>query len=227
MANSLDLAFSTALVSVIGVIPQFLGGIMVFLIGLILSGWGKSLVFQLLKAVNLNTLKQNSALNEFLNRAEIHFRLDKALAEIVRWLILYVFTIAALNVVGLTVVSDFLSGILSYIPSVINALIIIVIGVLVAGFMESLVKSAVAPIDLASARLMGKIASYTVFVFASLFAVSELGIARQYIMAVFIGFVAMLSLGFGLAIGLGAKDLVKEMLTKWSSHFYGKDPIDR
>jgi hypothetical protein len=62
---------------------------------------------------------------------------------------------------------------------------------------------------------MGKIASYTVVTIAALAALSELNIAENFINILFIGFVAMLALGFGLAIGLGGKDLVAVMLTDW------------
>ena len=46
-------------------------------------------------------------------------------------------------------------------------------------------------------------------------AISELGIASEFIFILFVGFVTTLTLGFGLAIGLGAKDLVKNILDDW------------
>ena len=49
-------------------------------------------------------------------------------------------------------------------------------------------------------------------------AINELGIAQSLINTLFIGVVATLSLGIGLAIGLGAKELVAKMLMDW----YGK-----
>jgi hypothetical protein len=56
-------------------------------------------------------------------------------------------------------------------------------------------------------------------VFAALVAIGELGIAESFINTLFIGFVAMLSIGLGLAFGLGAKDVVNLMLTKWYQDF--------
>jgi hypothetical protein len=89
------------------------------------------------------------------------------------------------------------------------------IGVLLAGLVEGVVKGALASVDLKTARLMGKIASYTVVTIATLAAFSELKIAESFINILFIGFVAMLSLGFGLAIGLGAKDVIGQALSEW------------
>jgi small-conductance mechanosensitive channel len=98
---------------------------------------------------------------------------------------------------------------------VLSAVIVLSIGVLLAGVVEGLVKGALASVDLKTARLMGKIASYTVVSVAVLAAFSELNIAASFINILFIGFVSMLALGFGLAIGLGAKDVVGEVLSDW------------
>ena len=56
-------------------------------------------------------------------------------------------------------------------------------------------------------------------VFTTLAAINELGIAQSLINILFIGFVAMLALGFGLAIGLGTKDLIGEILHEWYRAF--------
>ena len=50
-------------------------------------------------------------------------------------------------------------------------------------------------------------------------AISELGIAQEFILIIFIGFVVMISLGFGLALGLGGKDLVSKILNDWYKKF--------
>ena len=112
-----------------------------------------------------------------------------------------------------------LESILAYIPNVISAALILTIGVLLAGVVEKLVKGAVGTIDVKSGRLFGKIASYTLVVFATLAAISELQIARASINTIFTGFIAMLAIGFGLALGLGAKDLVARVLNDWYEKF--------
>ena len=69
--------------------------------------------------------------------------------------------------------------------------------------------------DIKLGRLSGRLASYLVVIFAVMAAINELGIAQSLINTLFMGLVAMLALGFGLAIGLGAKDLVSEILNNW------------
>jgi hypothetical protein len=52
-------------------------------------------------------------------------------------------------------------------------------------------------------------------IFGALVAIGELGIAKEFINILFIGFIAMLALAFGLAFGLGAKEVVREVLENW------------
>ena len=81
----------------------------------------------------------------------------------------------------------------------ISAILILVIGLLLAGLVESLVKGSIKTIDGKSARLLGKLASYLVVILAVMIAISELGIAQEFILVMFVGFVSFLALGLGLA----------------------------
>lgn len=198
-----------------GFIPSLLGAIIIFLFGLILAKWAKALIVKILSALKLDHLLRKSGLEPYLDRADIRVKAEVFLGEIVKWLIVVVFFIAAVNILGLTTVSAVLNSILGYIPSIVSAVLILTIGVLLAGLVESLIKGAVNQVDPKTSRLLSKIASYLVVIVAALAAVNELGIAQSLINTLIIGVVATLSLGVGLAIGLGAKDLVSKMLIDW------------
>jgi len=215
LQDTLMVVTSNVLATLIAFVPQFLGAIIVFLIGVLLSRWAKILIKNVLQAINLTAITKNTALQQFMDRAEIRVKIEELIGELVRWLIMYIFLIAAVNVLGLVTVSDFLTNILSYVPRVISASLIFALGVLAAGFTEGLVKSAVTSFDITTGRIAGKAASYTVVIFASLVAIGELGIAERFINTLFIGFVAMISIGMGLAFGLGAKDVVNDILREW------------
>lgn len=208
-------AGSNILTRFFGFIPSLLGAIIIFLFGLILAKWAKALIVKILGALKLDHLLRKSGLEPYLNRADIRVKAEVFLGEIVKWLIVVVFFIAAVNILGLTTVSAVLNSILGYIPSIVSAVLILTIGVLLAGLVESLIKGAVNQVDPKTSRLLSKIASYLVVIVAALAAINELGIAQSLINTLIIGVVATLSLGLGLAIGLGAKDLVSKILIDW------------
>ena len=221
--NDLFSAFNFALTSsfnplVMGIaqfLPRLLGAILTFSLGVILGGWAKAIILKILKTVNFSKSVTSSALQKFFDKAQIKSSLEVILAEVVRGTIILLFFISSVNLLGLTTITQVLTGILAYIPNVISATIILVIGVLLAGIVEKLIKGSLGSVDIKTGRGVAKLASYTVVIFAAMAAFSQLGIAQSLVNTIFIGFVAMLALGLGLSLGLGSKDLVKTILESW------------
>lgn len=212
-------AVSTAIVETIqallNFLPNLIGALLVFLIGVLVAKWSKTIIVKTLQAIQFEKLFKNSQFKKFLTKADVSHKIEELLGSIVKWIIILTFFIASANIIGLTSVSSLLTGVLNYIPNVLSAVIVLVLGVLLAGVVERLVKGSIAGIDIKIARLMGKISSYIIVVIAILAAFSELRIATGFINIIFIGLVSTLSLGMALAIGLGAKDIISELLSDW------------
>lgn len=199
-------------------LPSLFGALLIFLVGLILAKWAKVLTVKVLSAIKLDKVLRKIGLEPFLSQADVKLKAEVIIGEVAHWLIIIIFFIAGVNVLGLTTVGSVLASVLSYIPNIISAILILSIGVLLAGLVESIIKGAVNQIDPKTGRLLSKVASYLVVIVATLAAINELGIAQSLINILFIGIITTLSLGIGLAVGLGAKDLVSKMLMDW----YGK-----
>lgn len=216
--NALLDAFSKMLGSFALFIPNLLGALVIFVLGILLSGWLKVIVIKLLSALNLSKLFASTPVAKFLEKAEITSKIENVIGEIVRILVALIFFVAAVNLLGLTTVSRVLDSILAYLPNVFAAILILALGVLIAGVVESLVKGSLGTVDLKTARLLAKTSSYIVMIFAVLAAFSQLGIAAVFINTLFTGLVAMLAIGLGLSLGLGSKDLVQKLLDEWYSN---------
>lgn len=213
------LAASNILTNVLSYLPTILAALSVFIVGIVLAKWAKVLTVKILEKIKLSAVIKKSGVEPFLRKAEIKVKIEEIFGNIIKWLIILIFFITTVNILGLTTVSLVLNNILSYIPKVISAVLVLTVGVLLAGLVEGVVKGALAQVDLKTSRLLGKVSSYLVVIFASLTAVNELQIAQTLVNTLFIGFVGMLALGFGLAIGLGAKDLISDILRDWYENF--------
>lgn len=213
--NALYSVWVSTLGSVFELFPHILGAILVAVLGILIGNWVKTITIKSLQMIKFETFIKDSKFQAFLLKAEVTEKVEEVIGSIFKWLIVLTFFIAATNILGLSTVSNVLVGVLGYVPNVISAVIVMAIGVLLAGIIEGVVKGALASVDLKTSRLMGKIASYTVVTITILAAFSELKIASAFINILFIGFVSMLALGFGLAIGLGAKDVIGQILSDW------------
>lgn len=213
--DAIFVAGATVLNQLAVFLPSLLGAIVIFLVGWIIGGLARSLVSKILSVIRLQAVIKGTAIDTFVQKAEIKGKVEDAIGGVVKWIIVFIFFIAAINILGLPTVSQVLNSILGYIPRVFSAALVLIAGVLLAGVVESVVKGATGAIDLSVSRFLGKLASWVVMIFSVLAAISELGIAAQFINTLIIGVVATLSLGLGLALGLGSKDIIREILAEW------------
>lgn len=213
--NSLFTAAASILVSLVSYIPTLLAAVVVFVVGLILGNWLKAIVVKLLNLLRLSEFLSKGGLKHFLDNAEITQKVETVLGELVRYLTILIFFVASINLLGLQTVTGVLNGLLGYLPNIFAAVLIFGAGIVLAGFLEKIVKGSLGGIDIKLSRLMAKFTSYLVVVFTVLAAISQLGIAKNLIDTLFIGFVSMLALALGLSLGLGSKDLVRTALEDW------------
>lgn len=199
-------------------LPRLGAGLLVLIIGATVAKWLRKLLVSFLKNSKANSLVKNTPVEHFLKNAELQ-QVENVVGSVVYWLLMIIILHTVVSILGLSSLTVVLERVIEYIPRVISAVLILFFGVLVAGVTESLVKGAIKSIDGRSSRLLGKLTSYIMIILFVLAAISELGIAREFILILFIGLVSMLTIGFGLAFGLGGQDLVKKLLQEWYSQF--------
>lgn len=219
MNNSLqaswDYVLATAATSIGLLLPRILGALTALVVGVAVAKLVRGLVVKILRGITFSKFVNRTPLQEALQSDNLGSRIEENIANFIYWLSVLVVIYIMVSILGLGSVTLVLEKILGYIPRVISAMFIILFGVLVAGWVESLVKGAVRAIDHRSSILAGKISSYFIVSLAAITALSELGIAADFLTILFVGFVAMISLGFGLAIGLGGKSVVEKILLGW------------
>jgi flagellar biosynthesis protein FliQ len=213
--STLSVLATESLSEVSAFIPKLVAALLILLVGAGLAKAIKSLVVKLLETLKVANWVKNTPVEHFFKNAEFGEKMEGVLGSVIYWLLMLVVIHTTVSVLGLASLSHVLERVLSYVPKIVSSVLILFFGLLVSGVVESLVKGSIMSIDGKSARLLGKISSYLILTIAVLAAINELRIASEFIMVLFVGFVAMISLGFGLAIGLGGKDVVNEALTKW------------
>ncbi len=217
---NINMIVTSSLTSLITFLPKLLVALIVFFVGKLLAKSFSSIIIRVFSAASFAKFVNSFQLGAEM-KVEVAAGLVQAIGLIIRYAVMYISLILALQIIGLTGVADFLAGLVTFLPKLLSALLILFIGVIIAGFVESLVKRALVTLDPATARLGGKISSYTVVSFFTLMSLAELGLAATFINTLFIGLVATVSLAFGLSIGLGSKDLVNQVLSNWYNQRLG------
>lgn len=197
------------------ILPKVLGAIIIFSVGLILAYWVKRLVVELLKLVRIEKLAKGAGVNKYLNKADIKMNFSELLGTIVEWMVILIFFLAVVDILGLSVVSQVVLGVLAFIPNLLAAILIFAAGYVVGGLVDGVVRGALTSIDHEVAKPLGRISRWVIILIAFFAAVDQLKIANALVATFFQGLTYTVVLVVGLAVGLGAKDLVSRMLTDW------------
>src|SRR6185312_4986128 len=136
------------------------------------------------------------------------------LGHLAKWFIRLIALIVAFDALGLPAVSDVLRQLLLWLPNVVVALVVLVIGGIAANGLANLVRAATSEANFSNPELIAKVARVMVWAFAIVVAVNQLGIAETLVNTLFMAVVGAAALAFGLAFGLGGRDAAAEMVRK-------------
>jgi len=136
-------------------------------------------------------------------------------ATIAKWFVRLIVLTVAFDALGLPAVSQVLQQFLAWIPNLIVAIMVLVIGGLAAGALSSLVRGAASSGGFGNGELLSTITRVAVWAFAIVIAVNQIGIATTLVNTLFMGFVGALALAMGLAFGLGGRDTAGQIVQGW------------
>jgi hypothetical protein len=191
--------------------PAILGALLILFIGGMIARLIEEIILRVSKAIGLDKLAEQIQLGSFLSKGGIRRKFSELIGAIAYWMVMLAFLMAALNVLDLPIAAQLFADIISYLPNVIAALFVLIIGVFAAVFLSATVRTAASNAGILQAGLLGQFVQSVVVVVSVVAALKQVGIL--FIDQVFLLLFAGLSLALGLAFGLGCKDMAGRWLS--------------
>jgi len=188
--------------------------IIILLIGWLLSKVIRSVVSKGLKAAKINELSSRVELDKLLNKGGITLTLSDIIGVICYWLGLLITFMVAVNSVGLTIAADLLNKVVLYIPNVIAALFILVLGMFVSTLLKNIVQTAASNAGLNQGKLLAQVVETVVIAFAIFVGLEQLQIGIRITELTISIVLGSLGLGLALAFGLGCKDIAGKFVSE-------------
>jgi Conserved TM helix len=201
-----------ALNSFLSAIPRIFGFLVVLIIGWIIASLLARGVQALLHAVRFNELARRSGFADFVHKMGVRDDSSGVIAGVVKWFVRLITLVVAFDTLGLPAVSNVLQQLLLWLPNLVVALVVLVIGGLAAKALSQLVRGATAEAGFGNPDTLATVTSVAVWGFTIVVAINQLGIATTLINTLLIGLVGALALAFGLAFGLGGRDRAAQVL---------------
>ncbi|MBU1292607.1 hypothetical protein KJ819_00900 [Patescibacteria group bacterium] len=204
-ADVLTQSFQNLSYGLVAFIPNLIVAIIIFVIGWLVGAGIGRFVAQAVTSLRVDQALRAAGVERVVERAGFTLNAGAFLGFLVKWFFIIVFLVASLDVLGLTQVTAFLSGVvLGYLPQVIVAVLILLVAAVIAEATQRVVTGAARAANIKSANLLGAITRWSIWIFAILAALDRLGIS-PLVQTLFTGVVVALSLAFGLAFGLGGQ----------------------
>ena len=195
-------------------LPNLIGALVVLIVGLIVAAGLAALVEKILEGIRLDVFLERVGLKPIFERAGLKLRAAYFFGKLVYWFVIIAFLLAVADSLQLYALSQFLTAVLSYLPNVIAAVLIMLAALVLAHLLRKVVTASVMSAKLHSGPFLGTVTWWAISVFGFLTALTQLNIAAQIIQTIVTGFIAMLALAGGLAFGLGGKDYANHLLNK-------------
>lgn len=209
---------------VIEYIPNLFVAIIIFVLGWVFGAVLGRVISQLIKSIKIDNILRESGVEDVFTRAGFTLDSGRFVGGLVKWFVVLVFLVASLEILGLNQVTLFLQNVvLGYLPDVMIAVLVLLLAAVIADVMQNLVVGSAKAAKLSSAHFLGNVTKWSIWIFALLAALSQLGVATAFVQTLFTGVVIAFSLAIGLSFGLGGQDAASRYIDKLSKEVTSKN----
>jgi hypothetical protein len=187
-------------------------------LGILMAGFAIAKMIErgtdiVLHRIGFDRWMREGGVTEALQRAGSALDPSSALAKLVFWTVMVLVIVLAATALRIEAVSTLFPVLLAYIPNVIAAVIVLVLGILLGEFVKDLVLASAG--NLAGAITLARSAKAAVILLAVFMALEQLDIAEDIVLVFFIAVVGAAALATGIAFGLGGRDVAAEITRNW------------
>jgi hypothetical protein len=166
-----------------------------------------------LHRIGFDRWMKEGGVSEALERAGTRLDPSTVLAKLVFWTVMLLVILLAADALGIEAVNTLFAELVAYIPSVIAAVIVLVLGILIGEFVKDLVLASAG--GLPGGTTLARAAKASVILLAVFMALDQLEIAQDIVLVSFIAVVGAAALAAGIAFGLGGKEIAAEIARGW------------
>ena len=202
-------------------LPRVSGALILVIVGWLVARLLRQAIIRLLQALRIDQLSDKARLSEVLRRGAIRLSFVELIGELAYWLVMIASTAVALQFMGMAVAAGWLEQFGYFIPRVVVSIVILLFGMLVAGFLGATLRAASLNAGVPYGHLIGQLVSTAIVLLTVLIVLEQLHVVTRTIEVALYILLASCGLAFALAFGLGAQEVVRltllDMRERWKS----------
>jgi len=213
MPEDLEQRLEEGISLIFGFVPQLLAAAGILLAGFAIAKMVQHGTDSALRRIGFNRWMREGGVTEALARAGTTMAPSGVIAALVFWTVMVLVILLSASALGLGVVNALFYELLAYIPNVIAAVIVLVLGIVLGEFTKDLILASAG--GLAGGVTLARAAKAAVIVLAVFMGLEQLGIAQDIVLVAFIAVVGAGALAAAIAFGLGGREVAAEIVRDW------------
>lgn len=193
--------------------PKLIGALVVLIVGYVIARIIKVVITKALAVGKIGELLDSKQIKNNLKKVGVKTGLGPVFAGVIYWLVFLTFITAAADIVGLSIVGETVDALFGYIPSVVSAIIVVVIAFLLSKLVNKTVAASLIQMQINFAGVIASIASSLIILFGLVMAVTQLGFDTDLITTNITLVIAGAVAALALALGLGSRGSVSNIIS--------------
>ena len=194
-------------------VPLLFGALILLLAGYLVAKLLEKGTEKLLVRLGVNHWLERGGVLDAVERSGWRARPSRVFANLVFWFVMFAVLLVASNALGLESLADLFQQLVNYVPSVVAAIVIVLVGIVLGQFVDGLIMASAG--GLHGGPTLARVGRGGVVVLAVFMALQELGIAPDIVTTAFAILFGAVALGMALAFGLGNRELAGEITREW------------
>lgn len=203
----------------VSAVPAIVSAIIVFIIGIIIAKLISKFITKFLEKIQIDKLSDKLQEIEIVDKSNLKFKISKVLGKIVYYFLLIFFAVFAADILGMPAVSQIVMDIFNFVPKLIMALVILVIGLLASDAISKIIYTTCNSLGIPSAKLLSTFVFYFLFINIFILALTQANINTEFLSQNISILIGGAVLAFSIGYGFASKDIVSNLLAS----FYSKD----
>ena len=199
---------------------NFLAMLVVLLVGVLAAYAVRAVIVLLLRLLGFDRFSERHGVRNTLQTAGIALEPTALAGRLAFWLVMVVFLVFSLAALNIAPMNDLVSRLFVFLPQLLAALVILVLGYVVSVFLQRAALLAAVNAALPRARALAAAVQGLVLLFTAAMALEQVGIGRSIVLAAFSVVFGTVGLAVALAFGYAARDLARSVLER---HLSGAD----
>jgi len=215
-------AIKDMLLGMLNAIPKFLSAFTILIFGYIISNSLKKIIQNVLIKLNLDIIGNRLNKISIISNSNLEIKLSKIISKAIYYILMLIFIMASIGALDMPILADLMKDIITYVPNLLVAFIILLGGTLLADTAKNVVLSTCKSIGVPSGNIISHFIFYFLFVNITILALAQAKVNTEFLAQNLSIIVGGGVLAFSIGYGFASKDLVSSFLAS----FYSKNKIN-